>query len=120
QKHAPVRFSMMPDAERLRWLAKWLKECNAERFGINKARMQRMAHYSMRCMQALRDEVPELNFGFHCDGTLQLLETAQEVELAQLATRTLSQFQVPWRMMGRDEAMALEPSLRASAAAWQG
>jgi len=120
QKHAPVRFSMMPDAERLHWLAKWLKECNAERFGINKARMQRMAHYSMRCMQALRDEVPELSFGFHRDGTLQLLETDQEVELAQLATRTLSQFQVPWRMMSRDEAVAIEPSLRASAVAWQG
>ncbi|MDF3832397.1 D-amino acid dehydrogenase [Cupriavidus basilensis] len=120
QRHAPVRFSVRPDVERLLWVAKWLDECKAARFRINKARMQRVAHYSMRCMQELIDQVPGLSFDYHSSGTLQLLETDQELELAQLASKTLDSFQVPWRMLGRDEAVSLEPSLQAGDATWKG
>lgn len=120
RRDAAVHVSAWPDVERWRWVARWFRECDTGRFRVNKARMQRVAHYSMQCLRALIDEVPELSFDFHSDGTLQLLQTDQEIELAHLASQTLESFQVPWRLLGRNEAISLEPSLQASDPDWKG
>ncbi|HSV44986.1 MAG TPA: D-amino acid dehydrogenase, partial [Ramlibacter sp.] len=120
RKDSPIRFSLWPQPERLRWIRQWLAQCNAERFRVNKARMQRVAHYSLRCLRALAEEAQLDHFDFHGDGTLQLFETAQELELAQLAARTLQSLGIPWRMLDAAGAHALEPALARSSVHWSG
>src|SRR5215831_5612989 len=44
--HAPVGWRPRFDFHQWRWLLQFLDNCRPERFARNKARMQRIAHYS--------------------------------------------------------------------------
>ena len=55
-RHAPLMLRPRIDLAQWRWLAAFLRNCTAERFAHNKARMQRIAHYSKACLVALREE----------------------------------------------------------------
>ncbi len=56
-RHAPLSFRLQPDSRQWRWLAAFLRNCSSERFfGRNKARMQRIAHYSRPALASLREE----------------------------------------------------------------
>ena len=43
QRNSAIRFSLSPEPRKLAWLARWMGQCNAERFRVNKLRMQRVA-----------------------------------------------------------------------------
>jgi len=118
--HSPIRFSLWPDPERLRWVRHWVANCNVKRFAGNKARMQRVAHYSLDCLRALADETGLDDFDFHGDGTLQLFRTPQELELGRLAASTLESLGIPWRLLDPAEVSEVEPSIRASRVEWSG
>jgi D-amino-acid dehydrogenase len=51
QKHAPL--AVKPDGTlfQLRWIATMLRNCNDERYTMNKERMMRVAEYSRDCLQ---------------------------------------------------------------------
>lgn len=117
---SPIRFSLWPDPERLRWVRQWVANCNAERFAGNKARMQRVAHYSLDCLKALAAETGLDDFDFHGDGTLQLFRTLQELELGRLAARTLESLGIPWRLLEPGQLGEVEPAIGASRVGWSG
>src|SRR6266436_5099604 len=48
-RHSPFALRPRLDPYQWRWLAQFLKNCAPERFVRNKARMQRIAHYSKAC-----------------------------------------------------------------------
>jgi len=54
RRHAPL--AIRPDATlfQLRWLARMLRECDAQRYAVNKGRMLRLAEYSRDCLKDLR------------------------------------------------------------------
>ena len=51
---APVVFRPSMSPALWRWLRRWLRECDLERYRRNRARMQRLAFYSQSELRALR------------------------------------------------------------------
>jgi len=111
QPDAPIRFRPQVSLHQWRWIARWVAECDRERFRQNKLRMQRVAHYSLACLRSMAHEADLHDFDFHADGTLWLFRTPQEAELGRLAARALDDFEVPWRWLAPHEVDACEPAL---------
>ena len=116
QRQAPIRFSLSPSPRKLAWLARWLGNCNAERFRANKLRMQRVAHYSAACLRDLAGSGLPVDFDYHQDGTLQVFRTEADLKAAQGITRALDEYEVPWQLLDGAGARRLEPALAATRA----
>ncbi|SPR43930.1 D-amino acid dehydrogenase small subunit [Bordetella pertussis] len=120
QRNAPIRFSLAPRPRKLAWLARWLGECSAERFRVNKLRMQRVAHYSQACLREIAAAgLPisfDFSFDFHQDGTLQLFRGEADLKAVPNITRALDEFEVPWQFLSGAEAAAREPALAGAGA----
>ena len=110
QANPPVRFSLWPDARRLQWARQWLAQCNAERFRVNKLRMQRVAHYSLACLRELAGEVP-IQFDFNPGGVLQLFQTEAEQELGRISAKALKELGIPHQALEAEQALNIEPAL---------
>ncbi|MBO1112684.1 D-amino acid dehydrogenase [Bordetella petrii] len=116
QRQAPIRFSLSPSPRKLAWLARWLGNCNAERFRANKLRMQRVAHYSDACLRALAGAGLPVEFDYHQDGTLQVFRSERDLKAVQGITQALDEYEVPWQLLDAAGARRLEPALAASRA----
>jgi D-amino-acid dehydrogenase len=103
----------------LGWVARFLRNCDAERFARNKTRMQRIAHYSKACLKELRDET-RIAFDHGTGGVLQLFRTEAELAGADKSARVLAEFGVEHRILDAEGVVAVEPALRAAAATLAG
>ena len=56
QEDAPLLFRLRADPAQWRWGLQFLRNCTAERFKENAARLQRLGRYSRAQLQALREE----------------------------------------------------------------
>ncbi|MDQ3444725.1 MAG: D-amino acid dehydrogenase [Pseudomonadota bacterium] len=108
---APIVFRPSLDPALWRWIARWLGECRLERFTRNKARMQRLAFYSQAELRALR-ALHQLEYE-QSSGYLQLFRTHAEVERSAVTRKVLTELGVVHRLLGTEEAHALEPALHA-------
>lgn len=54
QEHAPLAIRLDGSFNQLRWMWQMLRNCNAERYAVNKERMVRLAEYSRDCLRDLR------------------------------------------------------------------
>jgi D-amino-acid dehydrogenase len=118
-RHSPFALRPRLDPHQWRWLAQFLKNCAPERFARNKARMQRIAHYSKACLKELRAETG-IAFDHGAGGVLQLFRTEDELAGAEKATRVLTQFGVPYRILDAQSVLAVEPALRSAAVSFAG
>ena len=109
-RHAPLMLRPRIDLAQWRWLAGFLRNCTAERFAHNKARMQRVAHYSKACLVALREEIG-ITYDHGTGGVLQIFRTDEELEGGRRAARVLESFDVPHRLVDAREAKLIEPAL---------
>jgi len=109
--HAPIVWRPRLDPYQWRWLFQFLRNCAPERFARNKARMQRIAHYSKACLKELRADTG-IAFDHGAGGVLQVFRTEEELAAAQNAARVLAEFGVPHRIVDAQETMAIEPALR--------
>ncbi|MBA3254390.1 MAG: D-amino acid dehydrogenase [Burkholderiaceae bacterium] len=108
---APIVFRPSLDPALWRWIVRWLGECRPERFTRNKARMQRLAFYSQAELRALR-ALHQLEYE-QSTGYLQLFRTHAEVERSAVTRKVLTELGVVHRLLGTEEAHALEPALHA-------
>jgi D-amino-acid dehydrogenase len=118
-RHAPLVLRPRFDPHQWRWLIRFLRNCGAERFARNKARMQRIAHYSKACLKELCEETG-IAFDHGTGGVLQLFRTEEELAGAAKSTRVLAEFGVMHRMLDTEGVLAVEPALRAAAADFAG
>jgi len=118
-RHAPLLVRPRLDPQQWRWLMRFLRNCSAERFARNKARMQRIAHYSKACLAALREET-DIAFDHGTSGLLQLFRTEQELAGGERAGRVLAEFAVAHRILDAKAVLAVEPALRAAAVEFAG
>ncbi len=108
-RHAPVRFDPSADVALWRWIGRWLGECTAARFRVNKARMQRLAYYSLSVMDELR---PRFGLSYErTTGMLQLFRGERDLTLAQATIAFLAEAGVPHRLLSPAECRAHEPGL---------
>lgn len=109
-RHAPLVLRPRFDIRQWQWLAAFVANCTAERFAHNKARMQRIAHYSKACLVALREETG-IVYDHGTGGVLQIFQTEEEFEAARRATTVLDSFGVRHRLVDATQALAIEPAL---------
>jgi len=118
-RHAPVVVRPRLDPYQWRWVASFLRNCSAERFARNKARMQRIAHYSKACLKELRAETG-IAFDHGTGGVLQLFRTEEELAGAEKSARVLAEFGVAHRIVDARDVLAIEPALRTAAVTFAG
>ncbi|VCU69255.1 D-amino acid dehydrogenase small subunit [Pigmentiphaga humi] len=120
QRDSPIRFSPLPEPRKVAWVLEWMRNCNAERFRVNKLRMQRVAHYSLQCLREIAGGEALPGFDFHEGGVLQIFRTPAELELGRLSARTLEEYGVPWRILEAAQIPSIEPAMAHSQAGFSG
>jgi D-amino-acid dehydrogenase len=113
-RDAPVVLRPRLDPYQWRWLARFLRNCSAERFARNKARMQRIAHYSKACLAELIADA-HIAFDHGAGGVLQLFRTEEELAGAEKSARVLAEFDVAHHVIDAQGVLAIEPALRSAA-----
>jgi D-amino-acid dehydrogenase len=106
-RDAPVVLRPKLDPYQWRWLARFLRNCSAQRFARNKARMQRIAHYSKVCLGELMADTG-IAFDHGAGGVLQLFRTEEELAGAEKSARVLAEFGIAHRVIGAQEILAIQ------------
>lgn len=114
EEHAPLAIRPTADMAQYRWLLAMLRNCTAERYAINKARMVRMSDYSRDCINALRAETG-IDYEGRQLGTTQLFRTQEQLDAAAQDIEVLKQYGVPYQVLDRAGIVAAEPALAAVA-----
>jgi D-amino-acid dehydrogenase len=109
-KHAPLVVQPKFDLGTLRWLAKALSNCTADRYAVNKERMLRIADYSRACLAELRAETG-INYDQRMQGTLQVFRTQKQIDAMAKDIVVLAKAGVPFGVLDRDGCAAAEPGL---------
>ena len=115
----PFAWRPTADPHQWTWLLRFAANCTASRFRINKARMQRIAHYSKACLVGLRQE-PGIAYAGGAGGVLQLFRGEQELEAAAHSARVLAEFGVAHRLVDAAAIREIEPALAGSSVSFAG
>jgi len=109
-RHRPLVFWPQLDQGLYRWIGQMLANCTAAGYGVNKARMVRLAEYSRDALRELRAET-----GIHYDertlGTLQLFRTQKQLDAIGNDTAVLDRFGVPYEVLDPGGCVGAEPAL---------
>lgn len=109
---SPVILRPTLDPAQWRWMARWLGECDAERYRRNRERMQRIARLG-------RDELRRLRASTGIDdrvrqGYLQLYRSERDLALGAPARAMLEAQGTAHALLDAAAARALEPALSAT------
>jgi len=97
------------DASLWRWLRRWQRECELDRYRVNKSRMQRIGVYSRALLEQLREHY-QLEYE-RTQGVLQLFRSPREMKHAEPLLAMLAEHEVAHQMLDVEAARALEPGL---------
>jgi D-amino-acid dehydrogenase len=112
-RYAPLAVRPTLDPHQYAWLAAFVGNCTPERFARNKARMQRIAHYSKACLVALRQGTG-IAYDHGEGGVLQLFRTDDEALGGRRAAAVLEKFGVTHALLDEAGVVAAEPALARS------
>lgn len=119
QSSAPLKIRPGIDPAQWRWLLQFVSNCRADKFASNKQIMQRVAHYSLTCLQALRAETG-IAYANQSAGILQLFQTEDEFDYGALCAELLDEEGIPNRLVNAAEASAIEPALKNASVPFRG
>ena len=88
-RHSPLVIRKRLDMAMLRWIGQLLKNCNAQSYALNKARMLRVAEYSRDCLDALR-AASRITYADRQQGLIQLFRPGGQISKTPRAMRLLS------------------------------
>jgi D-amino-acid dehydrogenase len=110
QRHAPL--AIQPDGSlfQLQWMWEMVKNCDADRYAVNKERMVRLAEYSRDCIRALRAETG-IAYEGRQQGTLQLFRTQAQFDGAAKDIEVLKEAGVAFEVLDREQLAQAEPAL---------
>ncbi|MFA6155036.1 D-amino acid dehydrogenase [Mesorhizobium sp.] len=109
-KHGPLVVRPAFDPHMWTWLVKMLRNCTAERYAVNKARMVPLAEYSRDMLKALR-EATGIAYDERAQGTLQLFRTQKQLDGTGGDVEVLKKYGVPYEILDQDGCIAAEPGL---------
>ncbi len=98
------------DPAMIRWVLAMLRNCTAERYAINKARMVPIAEYSRDCLKALREAI-DIPYDGRAKGTLQLFRSEKQLAGTADDITVLKKFGVPYEVLDANGCIAAEPAL---------
>jgi D-amino-acid dehydrogenase len=110
QRDAPLAVRWRADPGLLAWGGSWLANCSRGRFERNKRRMQRLSHYSLACLQRLRESLG-VHYEETTQGILQLLRTERELAALGHHTRILEAAGIPHKVLDPKGCVEVEPGL---------
>jgi|SRR5450830_5720 len=110
EEHAPLAIRLDGTLQQLRWMWQMLRNCNADRYAVNKERMVRLAEYSRDCIRDLR-AATGIDYEGRQQGTLQLFRTQEQLDGAEKDIAVLRQSGVPFELLSRDQLAGAEPAL---------
>jgi D-amino-acid dehydrogenase len=110
QRHAPL--AIRPDGTlfQLQWMWEMYRNCDADRYAVNKERMVRLAEYARDCLRRLRADTG-IEYEGRQQGTLQLFRTQAQFDGAAKDIDVLKDAGVPFEVLRRDELANAEPAL---------
>ncbi|MFK8252121.1 D-amino acid dehydrogenase [Ancylobacter terrae] len=109
-KFGPLVIRPMLDPAMWRWGVQMLRNCTAERYAVNKARMVRIAEYSRDCFKELRAETG-IAYDERQQGTLQLFRTQKQLDGTGGDIAVLKASGVPYELLDVAGCIAAEPAL---------
>ncbi|SFF37098.1 D-amino-acid dehydrogenase [Fontimonas thermophila] len=113
RSESPLRFHPGMDIWRWLWGVQFLRECTPARTAANIRHLVALGLYSRAALQALRAETG-IDYAQRTRGILHIYTSAREFERAQAPARLMSELGCERRLLSADEAVALEPALRAA------
>ncbi|MGL4322823.1 MAG: FAD-dependent oxidoreductase, partial [Beijerinckiaceae bacterium] len=106
---APVLFRPQASLAQWRWIGRWLKNCNAQSYRINKPRMQKLAYFSRERLHLVRSE---LAIAYNASqGYLQMFRSAADRALNEPAIAIAREAGIPHQELDADLCTAIEPAL---------
>ncbi|PPT82071.1 D-amino acid dehydrogenase [Xanthomonas theicola] len=115
QRHAPLAVAPTADIHQYLWLAQMLRNCTAERYAVNKARMVRLSEYSRDCLDQLRADTG-IEYEGRQLGTTQLFRTQAQLDGAAKDIEVLRAYGVPYELLDRAGIVRVEPALASAPA----
>lgn len=109
-RHRPLVIWPKPDWNLIRWIGQTLANCNEAAYGVNKARMVRLAEYSRDSLRALREETG-IQYDQRSRGTLQLFRTHKQLDHLRGDTAVLDATGVPYEVLDPAGCVGAEPAL---------
>ncbi|WP_137176451.1 D-amino acid dehydrogenase [Roseomonas sp. AR75] len=109
-RHRPLVMWPRLDGGLYRWLGQMLANCTDAAYGVNKARMVRLAEYSRDCLRELRAETG-IQYDERTKGTLQLFRTQKQLDAVGADIEVLKAFGVRHALLDAAGSMAAEPAL---------
>jgi len=110
ERHAPLVLHARFDPSMWSWMWQMLRNCNAERYEINKGRMVRVAEYSRDVLKQLRADIG-LEYDHRTLGTLEVFRTQKAVDGVAKDMAVLDSYGVPYEVLDRDGCVRYEPAL---------
>lgn len=110
QKYAPLSIRPGLDPHQYLWLLQMLRNCTADRYAVNKARMMRVSEYSRLCTDRLREDIG-LEYEGRQLGTMQVFRTQAQLDDAAKDIDVLKQYGVPYEVLDRAGIVRVEPAL---------
>jgi D-amino-acid dehydrogenase len=107
-----IRIRPPLDAEFIRWAIEFMRQCTRQNFRANTLAVLRLAAQSSCLMEKLLQEF-DIDFSFCEAGKLVLLRSRAEVAAAEKSVELKVQHGADVRLLGIEEAVAIEPALLA-------
>jgi D-amino-acid dehydrogenase len=109
-RHSPLVVWPLLDPAFLRWVTRFLGNCNAAAYARNKGRMVRLAEYSRDTLRDLR-ATTGITYDDRQRGLLQVFRTQSQADHVGDDTSVLDRLGVPYTVVDRAGCVAHEPGL---------
>mgnify|MGYP003585292630 FL=1 len=111
EAHAPLAIKLDGSLWQLNWMLQMLKNCQADRYAINKERMVRVAEYSRDCLRALREDTG-IAYENRSQGTLQIFRKPSQLEAIYQDIEVLKETGVAFKLIENGKDLShIEPAL---------
>ncbi|NOI29978.1 D-amino acid dehydrogenase [Vibrio coralliilyticus] len=110
EEHAPLKIKPSLNPELLHWASQMLKNCQLDRYRINKARMLAIANRSRECLAQLNQQY-DLNYQGRTQGTLQIFRNHKQLEAVEKDIALLEESGTRYQLLDAKECLLQEPGL---------
>ncbi|NOJ24494.1 D-amino acid dehydrogenase [Vibrio coralliilyticus] len=110
EEHAPLKIKPSLSPELLHWASQMLKNCQLDRYRINKARMLAIANRSRECLAQLNQQY-DLNYQGRTQGTLQIFRNHKQLEAVEKDIALLEESGTRYQLLDAKECLLQEPGL---------